>query len=163
MVSGTFCCDCISFNPRPLGRDTLRLTVFTGTPVGSCVFWLGGSLLRLPDVYAGETHHSRLVDQTGVLELQRTVHQCSNLRRGRLLRGTWGTPLNENANGAQGILETSRRVWATVLRLVPKIRRPYAKLVSMEGDWQIPVKHWWQARLNLHAPYVINDIIIIWI
>ena len=42
------------FSPRPLGRDTLKPVVFSGTRIKSGVFSLGRNRLRLPDVSAGE-------------------------------------------------------------------------------------------------------------
>ena len=49
------------------------------------MFWLGGSQSRLPDVGAGETQHSSLTAETGILEYQRAIPSSSNPhRRGKV-------------------------------------------------------------------------------
>ena len=60
------------------GQNTLRPAVFLVTRIGSGVFWLGGSQLRLPDAGVEEAEHTRLVAATGVLESQEAIPSDSN-------------------------------------------------------------------------------------
>ena len=70
---------------KPTGSGHLSAGVFTGTRVGSGMFWLGGIRLSLPDAGAKQAQDLCLAADTGVFEPQEAVPQALILSGGARL------------------------------------------------------------------------------